>query len=262
MTQVNSCVKISLIVSNVFFAIVGGACLCLALLLQVLTHFSDASLEGRSAGLTLLYVAGAVTVVVAVVGAYGAIRQSRPALVAFLVCMVIGTLLMLRVGTSVAATRPEIEGGMAERFRQLLPLDVAKEKTQIIANAVQEKLHCCGLFGSDDWRQKLPDSCLCDALDQVEGKCHDVSYKVMTPQKKSVFQPCFPIIVRYVFLAFDVVTGIAFVLATLALLGLTLSSILIHQLRASARPAVLLVPTIFKPGPPKYRELHDVPVVY
>ncbi|XP_061524239.1 tetraspanin-8-like [Phycodurus eques] len=260
MTQVKSCVKISLIVSNVFFAIVGGAIICLALLVEAVTRSNDASLEGRYTGLILLYVVGTVTMAIAAVGAYGAHRQSLPALIVFLVCMVIGTLMMLRVGISLAAVRPELEGVMSDKFRQLLPLDEANEKTKKITNVIQETLQCCGVFSSDDWRQELPDSCLCD--EPAEGKCRDVGYNFMMLQmKKSVFrQPCFPIMVHFVLLTFDIVMGMAFVLATLALLGLTLSSVLISQLHAGARPAVLLVPALFKPAPPKYQELRDAPM--
>ncbi|XP_019753088.1 tetraspanin-8-like isoform X2 [Hippocampus comes] len=262
MTQVNRCVKLSLIVSNIFFAIVGGAIIALALLLQLLTRLNGASLEGRGSALILLYVVGTITMVVAAVGAYGAHRQSRVALIVFLVCMVIGTLMMLRVGIPLAAVRPEVEGLMSRRFGELLPLDEADEKTKEIADGVQEMMQCCGVFSYDDWRQNIPDSCLCDEAARLEGKCQVVNYNLMMLQmRKSVFrQPCFPLIVHYVLLAFDIVMGIAFVLALLALLGLTLSSILIHQLRAGRRPAVMLVPAIFKPAPPKYQELQNAPV--
>ncbi|XP_077355551.1 tetraspanin-8-like [Festucalex cinctus] len=262
MTQVNICVKLSLILSNIFFAIVGGAIITFALVLQVVTRFNDATVEGRYTALITLYVVGGITMAIAVVGAYGAHRQSRAALIVFLVCMVIGTLMMLRVAIPLAAVRPEVEGVMSDKLRHLLPLDEADEQTKGIANGVQEMLQCCGVFSYEDWRQNIPDSCLCDDEARVEGKCYNIDYTFMMLQmKKSVFrQPCFPIMVHYVLLVFDIVMGITFVLAFLALLGLTLSSILIHQLREGRRPAVMLVPAIFKPAPPKYQELENAPV--
>lgn len=46
----------------------------------------------------------------------------------------------------------------------------------------------------------------------------------------------------------------------LQLLGLVLSSIMIHQMRYPDRPPVLLsVPAIFSTPPPKYQELHNPP---
>ncbi|XP_051911080.1 tetraspanin-33-like [Hippocampus zosterae] len=262
MTQVNRCVKLSLIASNIFFAIVGGAIIALALLLQVLTRLNGVSLEGLGVVLILLYVVGTLTMAVAAVGAYGAQRQSRVALIVFLVCMVIGTLTMLRVGVSLAAVRPEVKGAMSGYVLNLLPLDQASEKTKEVANGVQEMMRCCGVVSYDDWRQNIPDSCLCDQAARAHHKCQVVNYNLMMLQmRKSVFrQPCFPLIVHYVLLGFDITMGIVFVLALLALLGLTLSSILIHQLRVGGRPAVMLVPAIFKPAPPKYQELQNAPV--
>lgn len=84
--------------------IVGGTIIALALLLQLLTRLNGASvsalptrtlsvsvvarltparlqLEGRGAALILLYVVGTVTLAIAAVGAYGAHRQSRVALI-------------------------------------------------------------------------------------------------------------------------------------------------------------------------------------
>ncbi|XP_054617587.1 tetraspanin-8-like [Dunckerocampus dactyliophorus] len=263
MTQVNRCLKLTLIVSNVFFAIVGGLIISLALLLQVLTHFNGAALEGRGTALVMLYVVGTITMVIAAVGAYGAHRQSRPALIVFLVCMVIGSLLMLRVGIPAAAVRPQLEGLMKDTLSQMLPLDATSQENKDIANGVQEMLQCCGLFSYDDWRQNIPDSCLCDGVAQREGKCQTVNYNMLMLQmKKLVYaQPCFPLIAHYVLMMVDVVIGVVFVLAILALLGLTLSSIMIHQLRAANRPSVVMVvPSIFKAAPPKYQELHNPPV--
>ncbi|XP_061770391.1 tetraspanin-8-like [Nerophis ophidion] len=262
MAQVNKCLKLTFILSNLFFAIVGVVIISLALLMQVFTR--GANVDGRSTALLLMYVVGTITLLIAALGAFGAHRQSRAALIVFLVCMVIGSLLMLRVGIPFAALRPQMENIMEERFRQMVPLDAASEQDQYIANNLQEMLQCCGVFSHDDWRMDIPDSCLCDGVARLEGKCQTVRYNMLLLQvKKSVYiQPCFPLVSHYVLLSFDVIIGVVFVLAILALLGLTLSSIIIHQLRAASRPTmVMVVPSIFKSAPPKYQELHN-PAMY
>ncbi|XP_061815704.1 tetraspanin-8-like [Nerophis lumbriciformis] len=261
MAQVNRCLKLTFILSNLFFAIVGVVIISLALLMQVFTRGTD--VEGRSTALILMYVVGTITMLIAALGAYGAHSQSRAALIVFLVCMVIGSLLMLRVGIPFAAFRPEVESMMEDKFRQMLPLDATSEQNQHITNNLQEILQCCGLFSYDDWRMSIPDSCLCDGVAQLEGKCQTVRYDLLMLQvKKSVYiQPCFPLITHYVLLGLDVIIGVAFVLAILALLGLTLSSIIIHQLRETSRPTLMMVvPSIFKSAPPKYQELHNPPM--
>lgn len=47
---------------------------------------------------------------------------------------------------------------------------------------------------------------------------------------------------------------------SLQVLGVILSSIMIHQMRYPNRPTVLLtVPAVFTTAPPKYQELHNPP---
>ncbi|XP_073336657.1 tetraspanin-8-like [Pagrus major] len=199
--------------------------------------------------------------VIAILGAYGAHKESKVSLIVFLVCMVIGSLLMLRTAIPAAVARPKLEGMLSDKFRQLLPLDSASEEVKNMANNLQTQLHCCGLFSYEDWEQNIPDSCLCDREEEEEGMCRTVNYRRLMMPKKSVYiKTCFPIILHYVLLVADVMIGVVFTLGVLALLGLVLSSIMIHQLRYPNRPTVLLsVPAIFTTPPPKYQELHNPP---
>ncbi|KAM8740736.1 tetraspanin-8-like [Acanthopagrus schlegelii] len=262
MTQVNTCLKRTFTVFNIFFAIIGGFIIALALLSQVLTNVNGGdNLEGRTAGLIVLYVVGSVTMVIAILGAYGAHKESKVSLIVFLVCMVIGSLLMLRTGIPAAAGRPKLEGMLSDRFHQLLPLDTASEDVKNMANNLQTQLHCCGLFSYRDWNQNIPHSCLCDQEEEEEeGTCQNVNYKYFMSTKSVYVKTCFPIIAHYALLVADVMIGVVFTLGVLALLGLVLSSIMIHQMRYPDRPPVLLsVPAIFSTPPPKYQELHNPP---
>ncbi|XP_076015827.1 tetraspanin-8-like [Genypterus blacodes] len=262
MYRVDPCLKRLFIIFNIFFAIVGGVIIALALLSQVATstHGGD-GMEGRTTGLIVLYIFGSITMVIAILGAYGAHREKKGALIVFLVCMVIGSLVMLRTGVPAAMIRPHLKDTLEERFRRVLPLDKASEDIQGMAEGLQSLLHCCGLFGSDDWEQNIPESCVCNQEEQEMGMCRSISYQVLMRQQKYIFtQPCFPIIARYALLASDILLGVVFTLAALALLGLALSSMIIHQLRPRAQlPVLLSVPAIFSPAPPKYQELQNTP---
>ncbi|KAI3366819.1 hypothetical protein L3Q82_009235, partial [Scortum barcoo] len=289
--------------------IVGGVIISLALLSQVLTNLNGGNeVEGRTSGLIILYVVGSVTMVIAILGAYGAHRESKVSLIVdfyveylynvslllvlhhlletteFLVCMVIGSLLMLRAGIPAAAARPKLEGFLENAFREKLPLDkasyevknigrcpadpdtaeefyeVSAQKKTKIPSFSWKQLHCCGLFSYKDWEDQIPDSCECNQMEE-EGKCQTINYGPGILQQKSVYiKTCFPIILHYALLVADIVIGVIFVLAVLALLGMILSSIMIHQLRYPNRPTVLLsVPAIFTTPPPKYQELHNPP---
>ncbi|XP_030296487.1 tetraspanin-8-like [Sparus aurata] len=261
MTQVNTCLKRTFTIFNIFFAIIGGFIIALALLSQVLTNVNGGdNLEGRTTGLLVLYVVGSVTMVIAILGAYGAHKESKVSLIVFLVCMVIGCLLMLRTGIPAAMVRPKLEGVLSEKFHELLPLNRASPDVKNMADNLQTQLHCCGLFSYKDWNNEIPDSCLCDQEEEEEGKCQNTDYISFMSTKSVYVKTCFPVIVHYVLLVADVMIGVLFTLGSLALLGLVLSSIMIHQLRYPDRPPVLLsVPAIFSTPPPKYQELHNPP---
>uniref|UniRef100_A0A3Q1GKE9 Tetraspanin n=1 Tax=Acanthochromis polyacanthus TaxID=80966 RepID=A0A3Q1GKE9_9TELE len=264
MAQINTCLKHTFTIFNILFAIVGGVIIGLALLCQVVTNVEGREdLEGRTGGLVALYVFGAITMMVAILGAYGAHKESKCSLIAFLVCMIIGTLLMLRAGIPTAIARPQVENILRAKLQDYLPLDDAPSDLQNMANSLQTSFHCCGLFSYTDWRTNIPQSCSCDPQ-MEEGQCQNIEYRDLLfqfAQTKSIYaKPCFPIMMHYILLFFDVLLGVVFTLAILALLGLVLSSIMIHQLRYPNRPTVLLsVPTIFAPAPPKYQELHNPP---
>ncbi|XP_020782081.1 tetraspanin-8-like [Boleophthalmus pectinirostris] len=259
MGDINTCLKRTFTIFNIIFAIVGGLIIFLAILAQILTSIHGAeNLENRTFSLILMYVVGAITMVIAILGAYGAHKEKTGPLIAFLVCMVIGSLIMLRFGINTAFARPQLEPVLQETFRRFLPLDQAQSKVQEMTNDMQSQIQCCGLFSYKDWRDNIPDTCLCNQ--EYEDNCMNIGYNVFTPKKSVYSRPCFPILMHYVLLVADVLLGIVFTLAALAILGLGLSSLMIHQLRHRNRaPMVANLPAIFSPQPPKYQELQNPP---
>ncbi|XP_056132456.1 tetraspanin-8-like isoform X1 [Lampris incognitus] len=255
MAEVNSCLKSLFTFFNILFAIVGGFILALALLSQIVssTHGGQA-LEGRSVGLAILYFTGSVTMVISILGAYGAHKENRVALIVFLVCMVVGSLLMLVVAIPSVIARAHVDGLMEEKFREVLPLDRADADIQNQVVQLQETFHCCGLFSYADWEQNIPESCVCDPQEMEECRMVEMQHKMVYSQT------CFPIVLHYVDLFADISLGVLFALAVLALLGLALSSLMIHQIHNAARPIMMLtVPVVVTPHPPKYQELYNPP---
>ncbi|KAL6116558.1 uncharacterized protein ACO6RY_14546 [Pungitius sinensis] len=259
MASVNTCLKLIFTIFNIFFAIVGGVVIGVALLFQVVTSANGGeNLEGRPTILIILYTLGAITMVIAILGAYGAHREKQACLIVFLLCMVIGSLMMLRAGFTAIYSHPQEERRLEERFRELLPLDKAPENIQYIADRLQTQMHCCGLFSYSDWEDNVPDSCLCDP--QTE-ECLSLTYSDMLLHRKSVYaKTCFPTIAHFFRLILNIFMGVDFTLAALALLGMVLSSTIIHQMRYPGRSTILMtVPAIFTLPPPKYQELHNPP---
>ncbi|XP_036005040.1 23 kDa integral membrane protein [Fundulus heteroclitus] len=265
MAHINSCLKRTFIGFNLLFAVIGLLIIGLTMLCQIYTSAEEEeSMENRTTGLIGLYIMGAVTMMLGLLGAYGAYREHKVSLIVFLVCMIIGALVMIRGGIPTAITRPQIEGMLEQKFREFLPLNSASFQVKNMADTLQTKMHCCGLFSYTDWNGDIPASCLCSMEEEEEGyECKRISYNYLMQAMNIYSKPCFPILIRYVLLFADVMLGVFFTLAALAVLGMILSSIMIHQLRHPNRaPLILGIHTIFTPGPPKYEELHNPPPPY
>lgn len=261
MAQVNTCLKRTFTTFNVLFAVVGGVIVVLALLLQMLYHtHGGEDFEGQIPVLILLYVIGGVTMAIAILGAYGAHKENRAALIVFLVCMVLGSLLMLKAGVSAALNRSTFQTTLESHFRTLVPLDQSPENVQNKISSMQSTLECCGLFSYADWRSHVPDSCSCSPglEEQGEKRCMQIQSSEMLVFR----EPCVPVIMHLINIFLNICLVVIFCLAALALLGLVLSSIILHQMRVrpASLPTVLVrIPAVFTPQPPKYQELYNAP---
>ncbi|XP_044041318.1 tetraspanin-8-like [Siniperca chuatsi] len=257
MPRLSPCVKCLFISFNIFFVIMGVliVIISLALLSPSLDDLHGANdLEVQTTSRIVLYIVGSVTVVIAILGAYGAYKENRGALIVFLVCMVTGSLLMLRAGVSAAVARPKLESLTEERWRSFLPLNQASDDIKNQVEVLQTSLHCCGLFSYKDWGENIPKSCLCSQEEAEEGKCQTVNYGNFLlnyfRQKKSVFvQNCLPLIMDSVTTNANIKLAVVFTLFALALLGLVLSSLMIYQMS---------VPVMFIDEPPAYQQLYNL----
>ncbi|XP_038564474.1 tetraspanin-33-like [Micropterus salmoides] len=162
MPLVNPWLRCLFISFNVFFGICSGLIIIVSLALlspslDDLHGGEDVEVQRTSRYTTVvLYIAGSVIMAIAILGAYGAFKKNRVTLTVFLVCTVIGSLLMLQAGVSAAKARPKLASVMEERWRSFLPLDQASDDIKNQAEALQKSLHCCGLFSHEDWNGNLP----------------------------------------------------------------------------------------------------------
>eukprot|EP00064_Thunnus_orientalis_P021017 superscaffoldBa00006125_g21171 len=285
MIQVKDLIKLLFTSLNIIFVIVGAIIIIVTLVLlspsfnglrggddvrqthsltpDTHTHSANQPIDsliqcdGHTTTHIVLYVIGSVTMVIAILGAYGGHKENLVALTVYQMCMVIGGLLVLRAGVSAAVIHPKSllllqvllhltqsapavtavmlhhhlhfiflakmapKSVMEDRWRSLLPLDQASDNIKVQVEALQTSLHCCGLFSHEDWGQNIPDSCLCNQEEQMEGKCQTISYRNFLLnlfwQKKYVFtQTCFPLIMDSVTTNTDVTLGVDATLFVLA----------------------------------------------
>ncbi|XP_005750960.1 tetraspanin-8-like [Pundamilia nyererei] len=258
MAQINICLKHIFTVFNIFFMVVGGVVILLALWCQFFMNIQGGyNLEGHATKLFIVYIIGFITMMIAVLGAYGAHKESKVALIMFLVFMFTGCLLMLMTGIPAASSYPQVKGRMEERFHKFVPLDKSRKDVRNMAVDIQKQFHCCGLFSYKDW-ENIPESCVCSQEEEKEGKCQTLRknlYQILTRQRKSVYtKTCFPTIMDHIQFTNKINIVVSFTLAILALLGVILSSIMVYHLyRFNSHTMMILT------RPPKYNEMCKPP---
>ncbi|XP_036374332.1 uncharacterized protein LOC118770680 [Megalops cyprinoides] len=264
MGKVNSCLKRVFIFFNFLFGILGGVLLVFGILAHALHH---EQVENKMVGLIFLYIIGGATMAISFVGAYGAYKEKKWALIVFVVVMIMGGIALLRIAVPIGVARPAVYSVIEEQFRSAVPLDEADPQIQQAAETLQAQFKCCGLFdGYRDWRSHIPQSCLCSP-DQSADKCEKAersyqmlllshfSDRTLDTEKLVYKQSCFPILMTYAEKALDITLGILFGLAVLALLGALMAVIMLCQIKDQpvVAPAVFTV----NPQPPKYSELFN-----
>ncbi|KAL0967236.1 hypothetical protein UPYG_G00249590 [Umbra pygmaea] len=266
-----SCFKGIFIFFNLLFAVVGVLIIGLGLIGHLAYHEQISEFENQSAVFTIIYLVGGVTVMVSLLGAYGAHKDKKVPLIIFLTVCLVVFLGLLRLAVPSAIYRPEVNQALEARFRSMLPLNRASPDHQLLAENFQESFKCCGMFSYSDWGQKIPDSCLCQfQQDEIRGDCQSVQYDSLIfsaygLQKRIYKQTCFPIIMYYLTKMMDISLGVLFGFSALALLGAVMSAVLLCQLRRS----IVQVPMVFSVSspdkfniyskPPKYSELYNEP---
>uniref|UniRef100_A0AAY5KWR8 Tetraspanin n=1 Tax=Esox lucius TaxID=8010 RepID=A0AAY5KWR8_ESOLU len=222
--------------------------------------------------LTLVFVVGGATTALSLLGAYGAHREKSIPLILFLAACCVACFGLLLLTVPAAIYRPQVEQEFEEKLRAAPPLYTASPDIRELAQSIQRSLKCCGLFSYTEWGPKIPDSCLCQAVDdEISGKCQDVQDRyfalpLMGFHKLIYKQTCFPILQYYMSKGFDIIFGVLFGLASLALLGVVMSAILLAQLRRSTAGVSVVFSVSSLPSkqkiwspPPKYSELYNQP---
>ncbi|XP_063316683.1 tetraspanin-9-like [Pelmatolapia mariae] len=243
MAQINICLKRIFTVFNIFFMdpaaltrlfvfvqLVGGLAIVLALWCQFFMDIRGGyNLEGRATKLFILFIVGCIAMMITMLGAYGTHKENKVALIT-------------------------LRGIGVETFSKFVPLDKSSTYVRNMNEDIQKQFHCCGLFSYKDW-ENIPDSCVCSQEEKKEGKCQTVENNTFMLQRKSVYsKTCFPTIMDHIQFHYNIILVVSFTLAILALLGMILSSIMIHQLYYPNRPTIMI-----SMMPPKYKELHNAP---
>ncbi|KAJ8381384.1 hypothetical protein SKAU_G00021620 [Synaphobranchus kaupii] len=269
MAKVNSCFKGVFAFFNILFGIAGAVLLALGILVHAFYHETE-EFNNMIMGVVFLYILGGITVFISFLGAYGAYKEKKWALIVFCAGMTLGCCGLLRIAILLMVSRPEVKSQVEEQLRSAIPLDEANQDLKRVAEIFQTQLKCCGIFnGYQDWGSHIPNSCLCPTQYQETDKCERVESSRLEAMKAKNFleqlisdsdnlvykESCFPIILKHMDNYFDTTLGIIFGFATMALIGIIMSLMLICQIKGHRMAA----PVIFSvnPSPPNYSKLYS-----
>ncbi|XP_053505955.1 tetraspanin-8 [Ictalurus furcatus] len=255
MAKISPCFKKIFIFFNSLFAIFGIVVFVLALLAHQFVNEPNGL-----HGVILLYVIGSVIFIIAVLGAYGAYKESKCALIVFFTVMCLATIGMLRIAVPMAASQQELISAVRQQFGTK---DVFTKDVEKALDSIQAHLQCCGLNGYEDWKDQVPVSCNCVNEHGPSGECKKItsrkSYQSFWQDRGSESrmvwsQPCGPIIIEYLDKLITIVMGVLFGLATLAILGGLMSLAMIVRVSAP-ETAIHLSSFPLSYQPPKYSEV-------
>ncbi|KAJ8261673.1 hypothetical protein GJAV_G00157010, partial [Gymnothorax javanicus] len=269
MAKVNSCFKGTFVFFNILFGIGGGILLVLGILTQAFYHGTE-EFGSMMVGVIGLCVMGVITMTIAFLGAYGAYKEKKWALIVFSAIMALGFIGLLRVAIPMMIARPQVKTQLEEQLQQAIPLDEASPEMRKAADKVQEQLGCCGLFtGYQDWGSHVPASCHCPEELQGTDRCVRTKSSELEFMRPRSFlerlsnhsgvlvykEPCISLIEAVLDKVFTISLVVIFGFAFMALIGLMMSLVLIWHIKGHHIPAP--VPFTVNSGAPKYVQLHN-----
>ncbi|XP_042367717.1 tetraspanin-8-like [Plectropomus leopardus] len=253
MGKVNVCLKRSYIIVISLIAIVSALLLAATLFSHGYFH-EDEEIEKMLAGLHAMYIISIITLVLTIIGVYGACKEKQWALIVFVVGMILASLFMIAIEVQGLALRPQEAEEMKNFYLNMLPLNNASEPIIDSLKEVQTELQCCGLDqGYLDWGNYIPESCLC-----VEGSINPC---VAAPRDSSVFehtaddQPimiykesCLPYLIEHEMMDINIALGVMLGITLFWILSVVLCILILCRLNQKEDTPVVVYSAEAKAG--------------
>ncbi|KAK5606002.1 hypothetical protein CRENBAI_002299, partial [Crenichthys baileyi] len=172
--------------------------------------------EGAIIGVHVLYGFTTVTLILALFGGFGALKQKKWPLIVFTIGMTLSCLVIVGIEILTQAMKTKLENHMRNFYMNILPLTNATESDLAVLDYVQRDLQCCGVEqGYMDWNNNIPGSCLCNSESTnlcvvapkgsyqftVEGSVEDQSVMIYA-------KPCLSIVIAESMFHLNVQSGI------------------------------------------------------
>ncbi|XP_005242107.1 tetraspanin-8 [Falco biarmicus] len=237
MAGVSGCMKYSMFIFNFLFWVCGLVILGVSVWIRVSKDAQqeldiDASLF---AGVDLLIAVGSIITVLGFLGCCGAIKESRCMLLLFFIGLLLILILQITGGVLGAVYRSQIETSLNKTLLEKVnELQSSTGEAKVFQEKFQkfERMnHCCGLLnGPADWGNNFQalggnKICECEPEDRESDLCTYFKGKYIFKK------PCGDVIIEFLEDHLLIITGIAFGLAVIEILGLGFSMSLYCQIQ-------------------------------
>uniref|UniRef100_UPI003AAD23C1 tetraspanin-8-like n=1 Tax=Centroberyx gerrardi TaxID=166262 RepID=UPI003AAD23C1 len=236
MGKVNACLKRGYIILTTLIGTISA--LLLAATLFGHGYFYEAEeIDELLPGISLLYALGVITLLLSIIGVYGASKEKNWALIVFTVGMALTSLTMFVELMKALPARNEAGEEVRREHLVMLPLNEASESDKVGLHNLQVNLECCGLEqGYQDWGYDIPESCVCteDTINECMAAPKNSSLYEESIDDKLIRiykEPCLPILLSHVHTAINFIIAMLVGLTVLWMLSAGLCVSILCQLR-------------------------------
>ncbi|XP_026183024.1 tetraspanin-8-like [Mastacembelus armatus] len=226
MGKINGCLKCLFIFFNMVFLIIG----CLLIFAAVKSTVYSAQLSAAGGpSLTWIWVFAIGFLVVSSLGIYAGFSENPLALKVFAGFMGFGMVIMMIIGIVIVVMRNKIKEAFDSSLAQTAKSYIEDKDLRGILEGLQESAGCCGVVNAKDWGDTIPDSCQCQSPSSPVG-CKPRPEGTRGPER--IYQEsCGDVIFDIINLLFKVFMAFFFAFAVIALLGLLISLLMLHQVK-------------------------------
>ncbi|XP_068162702.1 CD63 antigen-like [Antennarius striatus] len=236
MAKINGCLKCLFIFFNVLFAIFGCLLIYGAVKSSAYSHQLSA-VGGPSLAWSWVFAIGVLSI--SCLGIYAGCSEKELAIKIFAGFMGVGMIIMLIFGIIVVVTRNKLKNSFESASSEVSKTFMEDDELRSLLDGLQQSAQCCGVVSANDWGDHIPESCNCNAgqgygLGEFGGfgssGCKNKPSGVSGPDRIYA-QTCSDFIFLWFNIFFQIAMGFFFGFAVVALMGLLISLLMIHQIK-------------------------------
>ncbi|XP_008277120.1 tetraspanin-8-like [Stegastes partitus] len=226
--------------------------LCFFMLTMTVAWHRDLIQTGKMVShvsVVIMYIVEIGCLLLSVLGVFGACQGKRWCLILYAAGMAAASqTIIVRTALSYQDVYEKRVVREETKLLSMMPLTTTSKANRTLLNSIQKEFECCGLIeGYKDWGSSIPPSCNC----QYPGKCIRLrgSATLGAPKNQYVYQePCLPIYVSELKLAFSLEMGIQFGSGVFWVVLLIMSIKLMGQIKRKQEFMALLQSNRYVPG--------------